>query len=161
MMSSHFHDRLGRRITLGEITDDNWRDVADVAPGDDQRHFVFALAGRYLLMSSREDDWHSLAVMVDGFVKGHMMWALDPDDGTHWIGGMIVDHTEQGQGVGRAAVHACIAMLSGLPGAHEIRLAYHSDNVGAAALYQSLGFRPTGEYDGEEIVAALPVPDRD
>ncbi len=156
-MCLQVHDRTGRRITLGEITDDNWRDLADVAPSDDQRRFVFALAGRYLLMSSREDDWHSLAVMADGSVIGHVMWALDPGDGTHWIGGMMIDYSEQGKGVGRAAVHACIAMLSGLPGAHEIRLSYHPDNVAAAALYEAIGFRPTGEYDDAEIVAALPV----
>lgn len=156
-MDSQLRDRTGRRIALSEITDENWCEVADVAPGDDQRRFVFALAGRYLLLSMREDDWHSLAVTADGSVVGHLMWAIDPVDQTHWIGGMVIEHAEQGKGVGRAALQAIIAMLSGLPNAREIRLSYHPDNDQAAALYDSIGFRPTGEYDDQEIVAAFPV----
>jgi len=49
-------DRASRRITLREVTDDNWRAVADVAPLDEQRKYVAALAARYLLLSARDDE---------------------------------------------------------------------------------------------------------
>ncbi|MFJ5834961.1 GNAT family N-acetyltransferase [Streptomyces sp. NPDC093089] len=150
-----FSDRQGRRVVLEEISDENWRSVADVAPADDQRRFVAALGARYLLLSLRDGLWNSLAVRAGDEVVGHVMWAHDDEEGTHWIGGMIVDAEEQGKGIGRAAVRAVLRHLAALPDCREIRLSYHPDNAPAAALYNSLGFVPTGDFEDEEIVAAL------
>ncbi|WP_329122251.1 GNAT family N-acetyltransferase [Streptomyces sp. NBC_01465] len=153
-MTKDITDRRGRRVTLEDITDENWRDVADVAPADDQRRFVAALGARYLLLSMRGGLWNSLAVRAGDEVVGHVMWAYDDEEGAHWIGGMIVDAAEQGNGVGRAAVRALIGRLATLPGYREVRLSYHPDNAPAARLYASLGFVPTGDFEDEEIVAA-------
>jgi diamine N-acetyltransferase len=149
-------DRLGRRIALHEVDDENWRAVADVAPLDGQRRFVAALAARYLLLSAREQDWHSLAVCADEAVAGHVMWARD-DDGSDWIGGMVVDAAEQGRGVGRAALLTLMAWLAARDGCRELRLSYHPENTAARDLYASVGFRPTGATEGDEVVAALPA----
>jgi diamine N-acetyltransferase len=148
-----FTDRLGREITLAEITDDNWRAVADVAPRDDQRRFVAALGARYLLLSMRGGVWTSLAVMAGDAVAGHVMWALD--DGIHWIGGMLVDASAQGSGVGRAAVEAIIARLAD---AREIRLSCHPENAAADRLYRALGFTPTGEIEDGEVILSRKIP---
>jgi diamine N-acetyltransferase len=148
-------DRAGRAVTLAEITDDNWRAVADVAPLDEQRAFVAALGARYLLLSLRGGLWHSLAVMADDTVTGHVMWAYDGDDDAHWIGGMLIDAAEQGKGVGRAAVQAIVAWLSALPGARELRLTCHPDNTAARRLYEAAGFAPNGDLEDDEIVLAL------
>jgi len=150
-------DRSGRTISLAEITDDNWRAVADVAPHDEQRRFVAALGARYLLLSMRGGLWHSLAIEADNAVVGHVMWAYDNDAGTHWIGGMLIDAAEQGKGVGRAALQATMRLLSGGQNAQEIRLSYHLDNTAAARLYADAGFRPTGDTEDGEIVVARPV----
>ena len=148
-------DRTGRTISLAEITDDNWRAVADVAPHDDQRRFVAALGARYLLLSMRGGVWHSLAIVADDAVVGHVMWAHDGDDGTHWIGGMLIDAAEQGNGVGRAALDATIRLLTDRLEARQVRLSYHPDNKAAARLYAEAGFRPTGDTEDDEIVVAL------
>ncbi|WP_410812987.1 GNAT family N-acetyltransferase [Micromonospora sp. 067-2] len=145
-------DRRGRRVTLRPVDDDNWRAVADVAPYDAQRRFVAALGARYLLLSTRSEVWTSLAVYAGEAVVGHVMWGVD-DDGSHWIGGMIVDAAEQNRGVGRATVQTLTAWLSEREGNPPVRLSYHPDNTRAAALYQSLGFHPTGAMDDEEVVA--------
>ncbi|WMX43948.1 GNAT family N-acetyltransferase [Streptomyces roseicoloratus] len=156
-MTHRFTDRQGRTVTLEEITDENWRAVADVAPADEQRDHVPALAARYLLLSDRGDTWTSLAVRADDTVVGHVMWAHDDQDGSHWVGGMMIDVAEQGRGVGRAAMGAVIALLSALPDCREIRLSCHPANTSAERLYRSLGFGPTGEREDEEIVMSLPA----
>ncbi|MFF7394255.1 GNAT family N-acetyltransferase [Streptomyces scabiei] len=156
-MTQRFTDRQGRAVVLEEITEDNWRDVADVAPADEQRRYVAALAARYLLLSQRGEVWTSLGVRAGDDVVGHVMWAYDDEDGTHWIGGMVVSASEQGKGTGRAALGAVIERLSALPECREIRLSYHPDNTPAGRLYTSFGFRPTGDFEGEEIVLALAV----
>ncbi|TFE47352.1 GNAT family N-acetyltransferase [Streptomyces sp. ICN441] len=154
-MTDEISDRQDRPVVLEEITDTNWRDVADVAPTDDQRRFVAALAARYLLLSTRGGVWNSLAVRAGDDVVGHVMWAYDDEDGTHWIGGMIVDAAEQGRGVGRATMRALMRCLAAQPSCREIRLSYHPDNASAARLYEALGFAPTGDLEDEEIVVAV------
>lgn len=150
MFSQQLRDHRGRIVSLREIGDD-WRAVADVAPRDEQRAFVFALAGRYLLLSIKESVWRSLGIYADEEVVGHVMWAVD-DDGSHWISGLIVASSEQGFGVGRTAMRTLITWLQTLPACRVIRLSYHPDNTAADALYQSLGFVPTGAMDEDELV---------
>ncbi|MET9593628.1 GNAT family N-acetyltransferase [Streptomyces sp. NPDC006516] len=157
MIDHGFTDRTGRRVTLREVTDDNWRVVADVAPLDSQRAYVPALAARYLLLTMREDTWNSLAVHADELPLGHVMWARD-EDGSYWIGGMLIDGPEQGRGVGRAAVRTLTAWLAGREGCEVVRLSYDPANTGAAALYTSLGFRPNGAFEDDEVVVELVAP---
>jgi diamine N-acetyltransferase len=152
-------DRAGRRVTLRPVDDDNWRAVADVAPRDDQRAWVPALAARYLLLSDRGDVWTSLAVYADETVVGHVMWGVD-DDGSHWIGGMVIDAGEQGRGVGAATVSTLAGWLAARDGHPPVRLSYHPENAAAAALYTRLGFRPTGAVEDDEVVAELTRPPR-
>ena len=146
--------RTGRRITLREVDDANWRAVADIAPLDEQRDHVPALAARYLLLSMREKVWNSLAVCADETVVGHVMWGLD-EDGSHWIGGLLVDGPEQGRGVGRAALRTIAPWLAEQEGCWAIRLSYRPADTPAARLYRSLGFVPTGAVEDDEIVAEL------
>ncbi|MFI8438637.1 GNAT family N-acetyltransferase [Streptomyces sp. NPDC079020] len=149
-------DKAGRNIALGEVNDANWRAVADVAPLDGQRGYVPALAARYLLLSMYEQDWNSLAVQADEAVVGHIMWARD-EDGSYWIGGMVIDGAEQGRGAGRAAVRTLMGWLAERGDCRELRLSYDPDNAVAEGLYSSLGFRPTPDREGDETVAVLPA----
>ncbi|GAA3827015.1 GNAT family N-acetyltransferase [Streptomyces phyllanthi] len=157
MIDHGLQDRAGRRVTLREIGDGNWRAVADIAPRDEQRGFVPALAARYLLLSMREGVWNSLAVHAGEDVVGHVMWGRD-DDGSYWIGGMLIDGAEQGRGLGRAVVRTLVDWLAARDDCREIRLSYHPDNTAAARLYESLGFVSTGAVEDDEIVAELAVP---
>ena len=133
-------DGNGRRVTLRGITDENWRAVADVVPRDDQRDWVAESAARYLLLSLREGVWTSLGVYADETVVGHIMHAYDEDDGCNWIGGMLVDASQQGTGVGRAALLTLIGDLQDQPDAPGLRLSVHDDNASARKLYASAGF---------------------
>ncbi|WP_092375316.1 GNAT family N-acetyltransferase [Micromonospora phaseoli] len=152
MIDSGITDRRGRRITLRPVDDDNWRAVADVAPRDDQRDWVPALAARYLLLTERSEVWTSLAGYADETVVGHVMWGVDEDD-SRWIGGMLVDAAEQGHGVGRAIVRTLAGWLAAQ--GHPVRLSYHPRNAAAARLYPSLGFTPTGAWEDDEVVVEL------
>ncbi|MEU8650189.1 GNAT family N-acetyltransferase [Streptomyces sp. NPDC048737] len=154
MIDHGFFDRTGRRVTLREVGDENWRAVADIVPLDEQRSYVPAMAARYLLLSMREDSWNSLAVYADDVVVGHVMWGLD-EDGSHWIGGMLIDGTEQGKGLGRALLLTMRGWLAAQEDCWTIRLAYQPDNTAAGRLYTSLGFVPTGAVDGDEVIAEL------
>lgn len=146
----------GAVVTLRPVGED-WRAVADVRPTDAQREFVFPMAARYLLMTERGGPWTSLGIHEGEAVVGHVMWGLD-DDGSHWIGGLVIDQGAQGRGLGRAAMRALMAWLAEQPGHWVTRLTHHPDNVAAARLYAELGFTPTGEVDedGEVVLEIRP-----
>ncbi|MEO7269142.1 MAG: GNAT family N-acetyltransferase [Knoellia sp.] len=148
-------DGAGRRVSLVDVTDANWRDIADVAPRDDQRDFVPPSAARYLLLSAREGVWHSLGVRADDRIVGHVMWAWDDDDQLHWIGGVVVDAPEQGKGVGRAAMVTLIRWLFAKPDVTAVRLSYEPENVAARTMYMDLGFVETDIPVDDEIMAEL------
>jgi diamine N-acetyltransferase len=140
-------------ITLVDVTADNWRDVADLAPRDDQRSFVPALAARYLLLGVYGDTWHNLVAYDGATPVAHVMWGTD-DDGSRWIGGLLVDAAHQGRGVGRSVVRELLARLRAA-GSTPIRIGHHPDNAASRALFASLGFRATGAVEDEEVVMEL------
>ena len=126
-------------LTLADVTADNWREVADLAPRDEQRRFVNALAARYLL----------LGVFEGETAVAHVMWGID-DDGSHWIGGLLVDAAHQGRGIGRATVEL---LLDRWRDDHRlVRASCHPDNAASRGLFSPLGFVETGEWDDDELV---------
>ncbi len=139
-------------VELVEIDASNWRDVARVTPRPGQERFV-APVTYYLCLCHYDQIWHPLAIVADGSVVGHVMWGIDDADGSYWIGGLVVDGAAQGQGIGRATVHALIQRFAANPDCREVALSYHPDNLVARNLYRDLGFVETGEQDGDEIVA--------
>ena len=146
-------------VTLEPVDAATWRDVADLAPRPEQERWV-APVTRYLCLCLYDGVWQPLAVRDAGRAVGFVMWALDEDDGSHWVGGLVVAAAEQGRGVGRAAVGALLERFEGLDGYREAALSYEPDNVVARSLYASLGFVETGEVLDEEVVARRPRPVR-
>jgi diamine N-acetyltransferase len=142
-------------VELVDVDADNWRAVAAVRPRPEQQDFVAATT-YYLCLCHYGGVWRPLAARIDDEVVGYVQWGVD-DDGSHWIGGLVVDAAHQGRGVGRGIVEALIARLSPLAGAAGLALSYQPANTAARALYASLGFVETGELvdDEEEVVARL------
>nr|WP_306214234.1 GNAT family N-acetyltransferase [Actinoplanes sp. RD1] len=122
----------------------------------EQREFVNEPAYN-LLMCHYGDTWHPLAVTVEGQVAGFCLWARD-DDGSRWIGGVMVDADRQGRGIGRAMIKAMRDRLIAEPGTPNVALSYVPENTAARALYLSLGFVETGEKEDDEVIARWTPP---
>lgn len=144
------------RVTLKPVGADDWRDVAGLVVSEAQRAFVAELA-YYLTMCAYGGVWNPLAVRLDERVIGLVMWAVDPEDGSCWLGGLIVDVGHQRQGHGRRAVEAAMALLGEAYGHRRFARSHHPDNP-AKRSYHALGFQETGEVEGNEVVARLSLP---
>lgn len=141
----HANGRTTPNVQVVEVTDANWRDVADVAPADHQRAWVHPTAARYLLLAEHSV-WSSLALVHDGRVVGHAMTGVDDD--VTWIGGFVIDASLQGRGLGSAGLHALLTRI----GEAEVRITVHPDNHDADRFWRSGGFVPTDERDDDEVV---------
>jgi len=142
------------QVSLRPVDRDNWRDIANLKVSEAQREFV-AEPCYYLALCSYGKDWRPLAVCLDEQVIGFMMWAIDPADGSCWLGGILIDQGMQRRGYGRQAVQAAITMLKGEFGHRDFALSYQPANHIAKHLYNKLGFIEMNEWEGDEIVARL------
>ena len=141
-------------IELRDVDAGNWRACVALELTPDQRDFVSAVA-RYLCLCHYGGVWHPLAVYAGGAVVGFVMWAIDPDDQSGWIGGLVIDRARQRKGYGRATVEALARRLLHSEGCRSCALSYSGENTAARALYASLGFVETGEIEDDELVARL------
>jgi diamine N-acetyltransferase len=141
-------------VTLHPVTSDNWRDVAALEVNESQREFV-ADPLRYLALCNYGKEWNPLAINLGEDVIGFLMWAIDPADGSCWVGGILIDHHHQGQGFGRQAVQVAIKLLAEEQEIQRFALSYQPANVAARHLYASLGFIEGDEWEDNEIVARL------
>mgnify|MGYP001813159300 CR=1 FL=1 len=138
-------------VCLTEVDATNWSILAEVEPRPDQVGFV-APVTRYLCLAHYGGEWHPLAIEVDGTIVGHVMWAVDEDDGSTWLGGLVIDAAHQGRGVGRMTVETFLDRFT-QNGRTNVALSYSPENTVARALYRSMGFFETGEMEDDEIVA--------
>jgi diamine N-acetyltransferase len=153
-MDSNPTERSEPQVSLRPVDHDNWRNVATLKVSEAQREFV-AEPSYYLALCCYGNDWHPLAICLNERVIGFMMWAVDPADGSCWLGGILVDQRMQKRGYGRRAVQAAIAMLGDKYGYRSFALSYQPANLVAKRLYSELGFIETNEWEDDEIVARL------
>ena len=82
------------------------------------------------------------------------MHGVDPDDDSAWIGGLVIDRTQQRQGIGRAVIDRLVERAA--EEGRSSALSYEPANRPAKTLYAKAGFVETGETDGDEVVARRP-----
>jgi diamine N-acetyltransferase len=140
-------------VILRPVNGNNWRNIARLQVAEAQRQFV-AEPCYYLALCCYGEVWRPLAVYLEEQVIGFLMWALDPADGSCWLGGLLIDQDYQRRGYGRQAVQGAIIMLAEEHGCQHFALSYAPNNS-AKHLYRQLGFRETGEWEDDEVVARL------
>ncbi len=147
------------KVSIRDVDGGNWRDVVKLSVKAEQRDFV-AEPCYYLALCSYGKLWQPLAICLDEQIIGFMMWAVDSDDGSCWIGGFIIDQSHQKKGLGRQALKAVIERLSKTRGHQNFALSYQPSNISAKHLYTSFGFLETDEWEDGEVVARLSLTDR-
>jgi diamine N-acetyltransferase len=139
-------------VTLEDVGADNWRACTALEVEQSQQRFVATAAYYLALCAYGESPWQPLAVSVGEEVVGFVMWGIDPEDESFWIGGLIIDRRHQRRGYGRAVV-AQLLERAAADGHREAALSYDPQNTLAQSLYASMGFVETGELADSEAVA--------
>lgn len=136
---------------------DNWEEAVQLSVRDDQKAFVpsvvESLAVAYI--KPWDEALDPYVIYADDQMVGSFYLSYTPD-GTdnYWVGGLLIDHRYQGQGLGKAAMLKIIDFVPSIhPNCREIKLTVEKDNAIARTLYRGLGFEDTGQpnRDGEII----------
>lgn len=94
-------------------------------------------------------------IYADDTAVGFVMLYDDKDKPEYFLWRLMISGPHQGKGYGRQAMLKLIEYVKGRPSATELKASYVPIPGGPWPFYQSLGFEPTGEMDGDEVVIRL------
>ena len=141
-------------VTLREINRDNFRQCVRLETFEEQKGFVspnvFSIA-----QSKVEPNLAPYAIYDDEEMVGFIMYGPDSDEDCYVVMRLMIDKNHQGKGFGRAAMEEAIRRMKREPDCREIALSFAPENTNAERLYESLGFRRTGEVVEGEVVMRL------
>jgi diamine N-acetyltransferase len=123
-----------------------------VAPG--QHRFVAPNAVSFAEAHYEPKAWYR-AVYADGQPVGFAMLSIDAEKPEYYLWRFMIDGGFQGRGYGRAALGLIVEHVRSLPNARELLLSWVPGDGSPEPFYRGLGFVPTGEVDGGEVVARL------
>ncbi len=145
-------------VQLRDITLANWRECIRLQVREDQKSFVasnvFSLAEAKIKPSLRP-----MGIYDGDTLVGFTLFGCDPEDDRYWIKRLMIGEGYQGKGYGRAALTKIFRLL-GEDGCTEVSLSYKPQNAVAERLYEQVGFRKTGEWHGDEVVAKIDLRER-
>lgn len=143
-------------ISLRPLTPENARATVRLKVGEGQAGYVASnadsIAEAYVYPT-----FYPLTIYADDELVGFAMYGQDADDDRWWIIRMMIDARFQGRGYGRGGMQALIALMRDKHQCETITLGVDPANQQAIRLYESLGFRDTGEVEEGEMVMRLDV----
>jgi diamine N-acetyltransferase len=140
-------------VDLREITRDTVRAICKLEVAEDQRGFVAPNAVSIAEAHYVPQHWMR-AIYADGEPAGLVLTYEEPDGEGYYLWRFMVADAFQRRGVGRRAMELLLDRWREL-GATEAKLSVIPGNDGAIGLYESLGFRLTGEESHGELIMRM------
>ena len=141
-------------IHLEPITPDNWR--LGLAVREDQRAFVSDSAGilarTYAYRDSRSQ---AFVIYSDELPVGMAMYHDWDEAAAYDFSQFFIDQRYQGRGFGLEAARLILERMRQDGKYDRVCLCYIEGDDAAKCLYEKLGFRHTGEADGDEIIMEM------
>ncbi|MBK7819656.1 MAG: GNAT family N-acetyltransferase [Tessaracoccus sp.] len=143
-------------LTIAEVSRDTWFAATQLSVAPEQIAHSSAPVVYWLAESRFEGHFRPMLISRGDTPVGFLVYGIDPDDDEYWLITFMIDHRFQAQGLGRQALQAFLRRFDHDHPRRVIRLGHHPENAVAAHLYDSLGFRPTGEVIGGEVIRERP-----
>ena len=155
-------NNIADQVTLREITAETVRAVMKLSVAEHQARFVAPNAWSLGQALFAPEAWYRAIYLAEepvGFVMLADPSLLDPmpEGSAVEVWRFMVDARHQHQGVGRAALRLVIDHVRRQGVFKHLKISYVPGEGGPEPLYRSLGFRPTGEMDEDEVVMVLPL----
>ena len=138
-------------VEFRKITPQNFGECIKLKVADGQEKFV--APNVYSIAEAKIFPFRNpFAVYADDQMVGFVMYGFNEDDGRFYLGRLMIDEKFQRRGYGKAATREVIERLKQTDGCQEVYLSFVPENTVAEQLYQSVGFKRTGEISDGEIV---------
>jgi diamine N-acetyltransferase len=137
------------------VDKDNFGECVKLPTGEDHKHVapnVHSIAQAQFWPGSK-----SCCIYHGDEMVGYTLYNLSQDiEGRLYVARLMIAEPQRGKGYGRAAMQQIIAEAR-QQDCVEVALSTEPDNFKAIKLYESLGFRATGEIEGGEMVYVCPL----
>ncbi|HYH85539.1 MAG TPA: GNAT family N-acetyltransferase [Pyrinomonadaceae bacterium] len=141
-------------VTLRDVDRENFKRCVKLEVREDQKNFV--ASNVYSIAQSKVEPTFATQAVYDGDeMVGFVMYGYDTDDDCYCIARVMIDKNHQGKGYGRAAMEEVVRRLRETPDCREVALSIEPENEVAERLYESLGFKKTGEVVQGEVAMRL------
>lgn len=133
-------------ITFRNITRENFDAVISLEVHEGQ--LAFMESPMYSLAECTfEESFVAKAICNDEIVVGFILYYFVADNPDYvFVHRLMIDKAQQGKGLGKAALRAGMDIFKEeFPSIGCVELMHYPDNEIGAAVYESLGFQPTGE----------------
>jgi diamine N-acetyltransferase len=143
-----------KTVSLRDVTKANHIAVIKLKVAPEQEKFVASNAIS-LAQAHFEPHTRFWAIYADEEPVGFAQIIENAGKDDYYLWRFMVGAEHQRQGYGRRALHLIIDYVRAKPNATALTLSFVPAEGGPEALYRSMGFVPTGEIDGDEVVAKL------
>lgn len=140
-------------IKLRNINEDNWRECIALTVSKEQERFV-ASNENGLALAYAHKEMQPRAIYAEDKMAGFIMYARDPDDGLYYINRFMVDEKFQNKGYGEKALRILLDELKN-KGVTSVDILHKPDNEVAIKIYRRLGFKPTDEKLGDDVISTI------
>lgn len=144
----------GACVQLREINGETVREICRLAVGPGQHGFVAPNAVSLAEAHFSPEAWPR-AVYADDVPVGFAMLSLHPEKAEYHLWRFMIAAPFQRLGFGEAALLLLVDHVRTLPGATALVTSWVPEDGGPEPFYRGLGFEPTGEVDGGEVVGRL------
>jgi diamine N-acetyltransferase len=139
-------------VSLRPLTKENWIESIRLNVSDEQKGYV--ASNLFSIAETRfEPTCVPLAIYADEVMVGFLMY----DASDYYIVRFMIDARYQGKGYGRAAMLLLLEQFERERAHPSASLSYVPGNAAAERLYESVGFRKTGEMHEGELVMVHPL----
>lgn len=142
-------------VSLKEINEDNFRAVVGMKLEGEQSKYVasnvYSLAQAWLY----PEEAKPYAIYKEEEIVGFMMLDWDEKERECGIWRFMIANDQQGKGYGRKALEYAINIIKETGKFDYVSLDYAPGNNVGKHLYESVGFRETGEIEEGEIIMKL------
>ena len=140
-------------VELREITSETVRAICELEVAAEQRSFVAPNAVSIAEAHFTPGHWMR-AIYADGQPVGFVLTFDEPSEG-YFLWRFMIAEGHQRRGIGRRAIEEQVLEHWRELGVTAARTSVVPSNTGATRLYESLGFRLTGEEEDGELVMSL------
>lgn len=139
-------------VSLREVTKENLWDIFRLEVAPEQSKYVatneMSIAQAYF---DREIAWFR-AIYADETPVGFLMLSDNASEQKYFLWRLMLDARYQKLGFAKRALELLFEYVRTRPGAKEVLVSYVPGEAGPQGFYEKLGFVPTGEMLGKEVV---------
>lgn len=143
-------------LIFKDVNKDNWEQCVNLKVSEKQQNYV-ASNWYSILQAKFEEELYPLCIYHGEVMVGFLMYGLDPDTNRMEMCRLMISENSQRKGYGKSAVLKLFDVIREKYGNIKFYTSIEPENIVAEKLYESVGFKKTGEimWDEEVMVVQL------